>query len=181
MQLWREGLGINEIASKIGCDKSVVSKRIRGCGVSEEEIKERISQNLSLRQSRGLEQYSLNGKLVKVWPSASACEKECGYAQTALSNVARMKQISAYGYLWKMADDKRDISNWTFRVQNKKDSGRPKKKVARIDKETLRVLEVYDSAADAARSMGLKDKSNLCRAARTNGNAYGFKWIYIEE
>lgn len=46
---WDEGLGINEIAIRLGCHKSVISKRLRGLNISEDEIKNRISLNSSLR------------------------------------------------------------------------------------------------------------------------------------
>ena len=84
---WDEGLGINQIAEKVGCHRSVVSKRLRGIGISEEEIKQRISINSSKRQGIPIYQYSVDGKLIKQWESASECARQTGYEQSAISRV----------------------------------------------------------------------------------------------
>ena len=178
---WDEGLGINQIAERLGCHKSVVSKRLRGIGISEEEIKQRISINSSKRQGVPIYQYSLEGELVKQWESASECARHTGYAQTAISNVCRQEQISAYGYLWKEVKDQRSIQEWVKNYNNKKDAGKPKKRIGKYDKNTKMLIQIYDSAAAAARDLGLKDKSNICRAARVQGNSAGYHWKYLEE
>lgn len=177
---WDEGLSINEIAIRLGCHKSVVSKRLRGLSVSEEEIKNRISLNSSMRQGQPIYQYSLNGELIKQWASASECARQTGYEQTAISNVCRQEQYSAYGYLWKLVNDNRPISEWVINNSNKQHSGRPKKRIAQYNKDTFELIQIYESAAAAARNLGLSDKSNICAAARKNGNAAGYKWKYIE-
>lgn len=178
---WDEGLGINQIAARLGCGKSVVSKRLRGLGISEEEIKKRISLNSSLRQGQPIYQYTLWGELLKSWPSASECARINNYNQTAISAVCRQEQISAYGYLWKLVNDNRPISEWVNKFNNKKDAGRPKKRIGQYDKNTKELLQVYESAAAAAKAIGLKDKSNICRAARVQGNSAGYHWKYLEE
>lgn len=178
---WDEGLGINQIADRLGCHKSVVSKRLRGIGVSEEEIKQRISINSSKRQGVPIYQYSLEGELIKQWESASECARQTGYTQTAISNVCRQEQISAYGYLWKEVKDQRSIQEWVKNYNNKKDAGRPKKKIGQYDKKTKELIQIYESAAEAARALGISSKSNLCAAARKNGgNAAGYSWKYLE-
>lgn len=178
---WDEGLGINQIAERLGCYKSVVSKRLRSIGLLEEEIKQRISINSSKRQGVPIYQYSLDGELIKQWDSASECARQTGYAQTAISNVCRQEQISAYGYLWKEVKDQRSIYEWVKNYKNKKDAGKPKKRVGQYDKNTKKLIKIYESAAAAARSLGLKDKSNICRAARVQGNSAGYHWKYLEE
>ena len=47
---WREGLNIKQIANRLGCHPGVVSKRLRGISISEEEIKKRIGEKSSERQ-----------------------------------------------------------------------------------------------------------------------------------
>ena len=177
---WDEGLGINEIAIRLGCHKSVVSKRLRSLGVSENEIKARIGANPSLRQGQPIYQYTLSGEMIKQWPSASECARQMGYSQAAISNVCRQEQYSAYGYLWKLVNDNRPISEWVYNNLNKQNSGKPKKRIAQYDKDTLELIQIYDSAAEAARALGLADKSNICAAARKGKNAAGYRWKYQE-
>ena len=178
---WDEGLGINQIAERLGCHKSVVSKRLRSIGVLEEEITQRISINSSKRQGVPIYQYSLEGELIKQWDSASECARQTGYAQTAISNVCRQEQISAYGYLWKETKDQRSIQEWVNNYNNKKHAGKPKRRIGKYNKETKELIQIYESAAAAARDLGLKDKSNICRAARVQGNSAGYHWKYLEE
>lgn len=178
---WDEGLGINQIAKKLGCHKSVISKRLRALEISEEEIKQRISFNSSKRQGVPIYQYSLQGELIKEWESASECARQMNYKQTAISSVCRQEQMSAYGYLWKEVKDQRSIQEWVNNYNNKKDAGRPKKQIAQYDKNTKELIKVYESAAAAARELNIKDKSKICRAARVSGNSAGYHWEYLEE
>ena len=43
------------------------------------------------------------------------------------------------------------------------------------------IIAIYQSAADAAKALSLKDKSNICAAARKGNTAYGYYWEYTEE
>ena len=61
----------------------------------------------------------------------------------------------------------------------KKQAGKPKKKIIQKDKNKKEIA-IYQSAADAARALNLKDKSNICAAARKGKTAYGYYWEYIE-
>lgn len=79
-----------------------------------------------------------------------------------------------------MVNDNRPISEWVINNSNKQHSGRPKKRIAQYNKDTLELIQIYESAAAAARNLGLSDKSNICAAARKSGNAAGYKWKYIE-
>ena len=114
------------------------------------------------------------------YSSASEAGRELGN-QSAISAVCRQEEtaLSAYGYLFKYADDPRDISEWVSRYNNKKTSGRPKKKIVQKDKNKNEIA-IYQSAADAARALNLKDKINICAAARKGNTAYGYYWEYIE-
>ena len=91
--------------------------------------------------------------------------------------------------IWKVIAEKieKGWENATFsvsctsqRYQNRKEAGKPKKKIIQKNdkKETI---QIFDSAAEAARALNLKDKSNICTAARKGGRAYGFYWEYIKE
>ena len=121
-------------------------------------------------------QYNLEGNFIKEWPSASACS-QIGQ-QSAISNVCRQEQVTAYGYLWKYKDDNRPISEWVKRVNNKQSAGRPKRKIKQMN-DIGEIINIYESAAEAAKSLNLKDKSNICAAARNHKKAYGYYWEYL--
>ena len=128
-----------------------------------------------------MEQYTLDGKYIKTFASASEAGRQFGN-QSLISAVCRQEVsiLSAYGFLFKYQNDTRSIEEWVRRYQNKKDAGKPKKRIVQKnnDKETI---QIFDSAADAARALNLKDKSNICAAARKGCRAYGFYWEYVKE
>ena len=180
MREWNKGKGIIDISRSLSCHRGTISQRLRNNGITLEDIKKRASINSSLRQGLPIEQYTLEGEYIKTWPSASECQRQTGYIQTAISSVSRLEQYMAYGYLWKLADDPMPIEIWVERNKNKGIGGRKQKSIIQIDKNTNKVIKVYNSAAEAARALGLNDKSKICRAARNNGSSAGYKWIYKE-
>jgi hypothetical protein len=55
----------------------------------------------STRTSKAVGQYTRDGNLIKVWQSTIEVERQLGFAHGNISNVARGKQKTAYGYVWK--------------------------------------------------------------------------------
>ena len=135
----------------------------------------------SLRQGVPIGQYDLKGNFIKEWPSASECARVTGYSQTALNAVCRQEQFSAYGFLWKTITDEKSILEWVTKNKKKGMGGKPRKKIGQYDKNTGELIFIYDSAAEAAKALGKKDKSGICKAAREGGNSAGYKWKYEEE
>ena len=58
---------------------------------------ERVAKALS----KPIGQFSLDGKLIKVWQSACEARKQTGFDQGYVGAVARGKFKQAYGYIWK--------------------------------------------------------------------------------
>lgn len=120
-------------------------------------------------------QFDLEGNFIKEWPSATSCS-EIGM-QSAISSVCRQEQLSAYGYLWKYKEDNRPIEEWVNKFKNKKHAGKPKKQICQFD-INHNILNIYESATEAAKALNISDKSNICAAARKHGKAYGYYWEY---
>lgn len=179
LNYWEQGFQVGKIAEQMGCHRITVSKRLHANGISHEEIMKRYGEYVSQRDGKSVQQYSLTGEYIKTFPSTQSCEQE-GFQQSAISNVCRQAQKSAYGYLWKYENDERDIQEWVTIYNNRLPAGKPKKKIGQYNKETNELIQTFESAADAARFLGLNDKSNICRAARKNGNSQGYKWRYLE-
>ena len=176
---WNQGLLIKEIAEKIGCSKKTARLRLKGAGIPREEIAARFGCAVAKRCAYPVLQYDLNGYFIQEWESASECGRANGFQQTAIGQVCAQKQKSAYGFLWKYKADERDIQEWVQIYQNKLSSGRPKKRIQQLTLDNSIIAE-YDSGADAARALGLQDKTNICAAARKQRKAYGYYWRYIE-
>lgn len=177
--LFHEGYTTKEICEMTGYNRSTIYNSYKANGLQEENNK-RKNEQTRLRCSERVEQYSLDGKYIKTYESATAAGQELGN-QSAISGVCRQEQsaLSAYGYLFKYENDPRDISEWVDRYNKKKQAGKPKKKIIQKDKNKKEIA-IYQSAADAARALNLKDKSNICAAARKGNTAYGYYWEYIE-
>ena len=52
-------------------------------------------------QSKSVVQYTLNGELVKVWPSTMEVQRQTGFSQGAVSEVANGNRKTAHGFIWK--------------------------------------------------------------------------------
>ncbi len=179
LNYWEKGFRVKEIAEKIGCHRATVSKRLHANGISDEEINKRFKEYVSQRDGKPVQQYSLTGQYIKTYPSTMSCKKD-GYQQSAISNVCRQCQKSAYGYLWKYEDDERDIQEWVTIYKNKLPAGKPKKRTAQYDIETDELIKIFDSASEAAKSLGLNDKTCICAAARKGSKSHGYRWRYLE-
>lgn len=179
LNLWEQGFLINQIAEKIGCHKSTISNRLKNNGITQEEINQRFAKYVSLRDGKPVLQYDLQGNFINEWPSASSCETN-GYEQSAISNVCNQKQKSAYNYLWKYKEDKRDIQQWVLLNKNKKKGGKPQKPIIQFSLQNHIELNRFPSASEAAKAIGLNDKSCICRAARKKGTSHGYYWEYQE-
>lgn len=46
-------------------------------------------------------QYKLDGKLIKIWPSAIEVQRQAGFYQGNIRKVANGKYKQAYGFIWK--------------------------------------------------------------------------------
>ena len=62
---------------------------------------ERMAKGIAKALSKQVGQYTLDGELVKIWPSAIEVQRQAGFSQGNISQVARGKYKQAYGYIWK--------------------------------------------------------------------------------
>lgn len=176
-KLFRDGHTTQEICEITGYHKRTVYRSYRAMALTEENNRRKAEQTRQ-RCAREVEQYTLDGELVRTWSSATECGKSFGN-QSLISAICRQKEniLSAYGYLFKYADDPRDILEWVARFKNKKNSGKPKKEIEQYDSDN-NLICTYESASAAATALGKKDKSNICAAARKGAKAYGYYWKY---
>lgn len=61
------------------------------------------NERLSKVQSKQVEQYDLEGNLIKVWPSLSEINRQLGYSCGNICDCCKGKFDSRYGFKWKYA------------------------------------------------------------------------------
>ena len=58
-------------------------------------------------KSKPLAQYTPEGELVNIWQSTHEVERQLGFANGAISAVAREGRKTAYGYVWKYVEEEK--------------------------------------------------------------------------
>ena len=53
------------------------------------------------KRSKPVGQYTLDGELVKIWPSVMETERQAGFSNGNISQAANGKFKQAYGFIWK--------------------------------------------------------------------------------
>ena len=62
---------------------------------------ERMAKGIAKALSKQVGQYTRDGELVKIWPSAIEVQRQAGFSQGYVSAVARGEHKQAYGFIWK--------------------------------------------------------------------------------
>ena len=78
----------------------------RACNLEWSTRKENINhgthnERMAKTQSKPVGQYTLDGELVKIWPSAMEAQRQAGFYCSNICNTARGKYKQAYGFIWK--------------------------------------------------------------------------------
>ena len=176
-KLFNEGKTTKEIQDITDYSRNTIYESYKVNNLTEENNK-RKAENTGRRCAQAVEQYSLQGEYIKTWESATKCGEHFGN-QSLISALCRQEKsiLSAYGFLFKYEEDERDISEWVERLNNKQQSGRPKKKIGQYS-TSGELISIYESASAAAAALGKSDKSNICAAARKGVKSYGYYWKY---
>ena len=61
------------------------------------------NERVAKAQSKSVGQYTLDGELVKIWPSTIEVQRQTGFSQGSISLAANGKYKQAYGFIWKYA------------------------------------------------------------------------------
>ena len=78
----------------------------RACNLEWSTRKENINhgthnERMAKTQSKPVGQYTLDGELVKIWPSAMEAQRQAGFYCSNICNTARGKYKQAYGFIWR--------------------------------------------------------------------------------
>lgn len=116
-----------------------------------------------------IKQYSLNGKeLLRVFSSISEAARESGCERSAIKRCCRGELHYHGGYIWRFSDE----SNLERRYYNN-----APQKIVQVDKETGKVIQVFDSLSKACAGCGMPYSTHIKSVLNsTTRTAYGYYW-----
>ena len=126
-----------------------------------------------------IEQYTLDGILVKQYNSIIEAARELNVHRSSIEDALSNNSFNCQGYLWKYQDDNEDILEKVKRNNNKKDYA--KIAVNQYDLQGNFIM-THKSAAEAAIAIGKPGNgSSITKACRGKlKSAYKYKWAYAE-
>lgn len=152
-------------------------------GLSPKEIKEKMNISLTSvykyltclpefnQKEISLFQYDLSGKFIKGWLNQEDAGNELGIDPSSIGKVLNGQRNTAGGYFW---------SNIKMEQFIPFKSPYQVKQICKYDlKDNL--IEIFESASAAARSLGKTDGSAILKVCKNiRPTAYGYKWKYKE-
>lgn len=170
LNLWKEGLTLQQISKKIGADRHTISNILKIYNISEKEIFRRGI-------GRSVIQYDLKGRFINKYDSITDAANNLGKENISTIRNCCTKQIkSAYNFLWKFEDDDTTVEELVYNF-NLSGKGQ-QRKVEQYDLNGNFIKE-FNSCREAARSINAPYHVgiNSCCIGKQK-TAYGYKWKY---
>lgn len=164
LHAWEEGLTVQKIADKLGASRPTIRHRLNELGISQEERIKRGVEKTSHNQSE-FEEY--REELLILYREGKTVEEICKILHRSENTITK--------YFRKLGIIKEETV------------GRRSKRIYQIDIKTNKILNVFNSCAEAARNVNNGNissaKTLIATAARNSTmgrTAYGYKWVYEE-
>lgn len=93
-----------------------------------------------------IKQLTLDGKVLKIWKQLKDIEKELGYLKTNIVKCCRKKQLTAYGFIWEYADNRKYDNIYPTTARKKSNNNRVGIKV--INGEVIKKYRTIKEVAD---------------------------------
>ena len=154
--------------------------------IDESTIK-KVSETKRNKAARVVEIDSSNN-IINEWRSAKDCEEEIGIDCSRITDCCRGIRLTTCGRTFRWLNQKNEIiiperkpHNYYKGIKGTTQISKTSKKVAKIDLETNKILEIYPTIALASREnkCDASGISKVCKGLRNQTG--GFKWKYIEE
>ena len=84
-----------------------VASNLEWCTYKENNNHGTHNAKIAKAKSKPVGQYTREGKLIKVWQSIIEVQRQLGFEHSAIGAVARGKQKTAYGYVWKYIEEEK--------------------------------------------------------------------------
>ena len=127
-------------------------------------------------------QISLDGKLIKIWDSATEASKMLKIESSCISSVCHGHTKTAGGFVWCLKKDYNPQRDYK-RTPQKKDMGRGTKPVVLLSEDN-KILQEFYSVISAGKALGInpQEVSRIClHKAKTIKFNLKYKDKYIEE
>lgn len=123
--------------------------------------------------NKPVELYDLKGNYIKTIESATGVAKELGVARSTVYQVLHDERPTCKNYQMKYQENKKIIKPFVSRQGGSK-------KIQQIDLNTNKVINVFNSAAEAGRQTN-SDSSTIIKVCKGKlKTTNGFKWRYVE-
>jgi hypothetical protein len=169
---------INNMCATVKSDeyKIIHSARMKKAYASE-EVREKV-RGANNGTSRRIAQYDLDGNLINRYVTLMEAQNKTGMSFKNISKALHGHRKTAYGYIWKIDDDK-DIV-YKKRAEYNKDINRKRKPIFQYDLQG-NFLNEYESVASATTQNNLPNHTNIiCNLKGRTKHAYGSVWKYKE-
>lgn len=163
VSLYKENNNIKETARLMSCHPTTVRNIVHSFGLYGEEAQEKSVEKIDPKTLQVIARYRSVGE------AAIAT----GISNAAISNAANGTSNNCGGFFWKFTGEDKNFGplkkTWKRRVQQ-------------LDKTTGKVINTFNSVADACRAIGKTPASAspsitmVCKGTKIS--AYGFKWAY---
>jgi len=176
----KDGDGLNAHASNLGlATKSELRKRellkdryIPPAFVIDQEKNRQHLLRVNRKKRRVVQQFSLKGKLLRIFPSITKASKKTGVSIGCISACAGRKLLQAKGFVWRFEGDTYDGV-----MHSDSPTKRPVTKYSIGGK----ILKNFDCIGDAARQSGVRPTEIISTAKKKIKQAGGFVWRYKGE
>lgn len=154
--------------SSLGFHHTDEAKKKISIASSKQKRSKEAYEKTARAKRKAVEVYDINANLLGVFKSLTDAEKFTGVNNSNISAVCKGKYTQFKGYIFKYADDNKEIK------QNRK----RKKPVAMLDLQG-NVLQQFESIKEAARQTNLIDTHiiDCCKGKYTQSGGYIWKYI----
>lgn len=178
IELWNNNCSIEEIMNILNISYNTVTRTLHINNLGYIPLEKRT--NL-LAPMQSVIQYDLNGNFIALFKSIAdavdSIKNDYPYAGTGnICQACKKKITTAYGYLWKYANDNTSIEELVNNANNKLHHRNRK-----VDQYDLNdnYIKTFNTLREAQNSIGCKSMSSIVNACTGRSKtAGGYKWKY---
>ena len=146
--------------------------------IIDEETRKRAIAKSRLLNNKQVSQYSMQGKLIRTYPSITIASQKMGISNSHISNRARGVEFSAGGFIWRQGNARKiDINPMLETIAQRRKTNKEVfgKKVTQYKMNGLRVA-IFPTINDAANATGIKHGEISRVMQKRRSSAGGFYW-----
>lgn len=93
LEWWNKGLTVNKIVKETGLNVETVRGYLNKNGIDHKQIRERANIYIGKAKAKPIGQYSIDGKLIKIWESQAQIVREKKYARSTLLRAIQYNRV----------------------------------------------------------------------------------------